>query len=363
MPEPLKNMYNPIFIGTLADAVQETLPSFDKQGFHATVLDSNWEGRELKSRMRHISHSLRAHLPDDYPQAVALLRQAALSERFKPYRFEPIIFCDFVEVYGLEHWEESIGALAQFTQQSSAEFAVRPFILQDQDRMMRQMLDWSQADNEHLRRLASEGCRPRLPWGMLLKPFMADPSPILPILENLKADSSDYVRRSVANNLNDIAKEHPQRVIHIAETWQQANQPETNWIIQHGLRTLLKKGDAQALALLGYEQSHALHIANLRLTNSEVRIGESLEFAFDIQAEGQAVLMIDYVIEYMKANGQRSPKVFKLAKKSLQAGERLTIQKRHSFRPVTTRRYYLGAHRLAIQVNGIVYASVDFELA
>lgn len=369
MAEPLKNMYNADtpFIGTLTTALKNAYPKFDSAIFLATVYDDQWEARELKARMRHITTALRAMLPDDYAAAITILREASrqLGEGFT---FVTMIFPDFVEVYGQDAWGVSIPALEQFTQQSSAEFAVRPFILRDQERMMAQMRAWAAHDSHHVRRLASEGSRPRLPWAMALPAFKADPAPILPILDALKNDESDYVRRSVANNINDIAKDNPAVVIEVLRDWQTHNTPEIAWITNHALRTLVKAGNPDALALLGYshnpDDDPTFAVENLTLTPPSIMMGDTLVFSFALASliEQPQDIMVDYIVHHMRGNGRSTPKVFKLIKRTLMPGERITINKKHSFKPITTRRYYPGTHALEIQVNGVVYAQQTFEM-
>jgi 3-methyladenine DNA glycosylase AlkC len=362
MPDALKEMYNRQFFDDLTTAFKTVYPAFDRDEFLARIYDEAWEGRALKERMRHISNVVRVTLPQEYRAALDILKQSA--PLLKQYGFQVIFFPDFVEVYGLDDWEASLPALELFTQYSSAEFAVRPFIVRDSTRMMAQMLAWARHDNQHLRRLASEGCRPRLPWAMALPDFKRDPSPILPILEQLKDDPSEYVRRSVANNLNDIAKDHPQVVIDLLRRWQTMPGENVAWITQRALRTLVKAGNAEALALLGYEGDTAITVSNLQLSATRVRIGESLAFSFDVQSASDAPqnLMIDYVIGFHKANGKRAPKVFKLSKKLIRPGEKLHIEKSHSFRRITTRVYYPGEHALSLKINGQVFGDARFVL-
>lgn len=360
MAEPLKNMFNTRLLTDLATALQSAYPAFDSAQFMRLVCDDHWEDRALKARVRHITTVLHDILPADYPIALTILREAA--PQLTGYNFETIIFPDFVEVYGVPHWDESMAALEQFTQQSTAEAAIRPFIRHDQDRGMAQMLAWSKHPNEHLRRLASEGCRPRLPWHQPLRSFIADPAPILPILDNLKNDPSEYVRRSVANNLNDIAKDHPEIVVHFLRGWQPSY--ETKRIIRHALRTLIKEGDPAALALLGYDHKTAVEVKNLIIEPAEITLGENITFAFEITSQSDAPqeLVIDYVIYFMKANGKRAPKVFKLTTKTLAPGETLILKKRHPIKPITTRQYYAGEQGLAVKINGTLFGEGTFTL-
>jgi len=364
MPEPLKNMFNQQFVDSLAQALQQVDKDFDAPRLKKAIFTAEWEARELKGRMRHITVALRALLPDDYRQALSILYEAAQSPHFDPYSYETIIFPDFVEVYGQDDWDASLPALEHFTQQSSAEFAVRPFIIQNPTRMMAQMSGWAEHENYHVRRLASEGCRPRLPWAMALPAFKSDPSPILPILEKLKSDSSAYVRRSVANNLNDIAKDNPQVVIDTLSRWKKDESAEMRWLINHALRTLVKAGRSDALAILGFASEPALDIGNFQIMPQAIRLGQAITFSLDLCSthhEPQQ-LMVDYRLHFVKANGSSTPKVFKLARKTLHPGETLTIEKKHSFKPITTRRYYPGEHAVAIQINGQILAKQTFTL-
>lgn len=363
MPEPLKNMYNETFVQNLATALANVESNFDVSAFTQSVFDDAWDNRELKQRMRHITCCLRTALSDDYGTAISILRQAALDTVLEQYTFQMMICPDFVEVYGLHDWETSITALEQFTQQSSGEFAVRSFILQDSERMMAQMRQWAQHNSHHVRRLASEGCRPRLPWAMALPHFKSDPTPILPILDMLRADESEYVRRSVANNLNDISKDNPHVVIETIAQWQQNTTKETEWVINHALRTLVKAGNAQALALLGYGEM-GVSIENFEIQPAAINMGDEIQFAFDLtsQSDTPQSLMMDYVLHFVRANGKSSAKVFKLRKVELLPQETLSIRKSHSFRPITTRRYYAGVHQLEIQVNGKRIARQEFVL-
>lgn len=363
MAEPLKNMYNATFFDDMTTAFKQVYPAFDRDGFLKQIYDDQWEGRALKDRMRHITLVLRRFLPEDYRAALDVLKGAA--PLLKQYTFHVIFFPDFVEVFGLEDWEASLPAFEMFTQYSSAEFAVRPFIIRDAPRMMRQMEAWTAHDNHHVRRLASEGCRPRLPWAMALPDFKRDPSPILPVLDKLKDDPSEYVRRSVANNLNDIAKDNPDVVIDVLRRWSGDATPEVEWIIQRSLRTLVKDGHAEALGLLGFGDGAQIAVKALPLSADSVRMGESLTFGFEIasQADEPQDLMIDYVVYFMKANGKRAPKVFKLSKRQIQPGETLHIQKKHAFKEITTRTYYPGEHAIALKVNGQEFEGLSFNLS
>jgi 3-methyladenine DNA glycosylase AlkC len=363
MPEALKEtLYPRKAIVDLGIAFRDVYPAFDVNAFLARVYDGRWESLELKERMRQVTLALAAGLPDDYRTALGIIRKAAPAVR--KHVWLTLSFCDFVEVYGLEDWDASLPALEEFTQLGSAEFAVRPFIQRDPERMLAQMTRWAEHDSEDVRRLASEGSRPRLPWGINLPAFQADPSPLLPILERLKADESESVRRSVANNLNDISKDNPQFVLDVLRRWAEHDTAEIRWVIRHALRTLIKAGDAGALALLGYDTPQ-IAIRELTLEPKSVPVGGSLSFSFVIESHSDTPqeLMIDYVIHLVRARGKRSAKVFKLSKRTLQPGEALTISRNHSFAPISTRRYYPGEHALELQINGRQYQRREFMLA
>jgi 3-methyladenine DNA glycosylase AlkC len=358
----LKDMFNEQSVIALADAVRRQYPTFDREAFAAGVFDDGWKARELKERMRHITTVLHDFLPADYHTSLDVLRQVLAS--LEGHGFVKMVFPDYVEVYGLDDWGGAISALEEFTQQISAEFAIRPFIVRYQDRTMAQMLTWARHPHPKVRRLASEGCRPRLPWGIALPALKADPAPILPILEELKHDESDSVRRSVANNLNDISKDNPDVVLDVLRRWQADGTEQVRWITGHALRTLVKKGDPQALELLGYPRDPDIVVHNVAIQPECIQIGEKVTLTFDIESRSdqEQQLIIDYVVHHVRANGQRSPKVFKLAKKTLQPTQVLHISKVHSFAPVTTRRYYPGQHAIEPKINGKLHQQVEFVL-
>ncbi|MCA9890935.1 MAG: hypothetical protein KC546_21305, partial [Anaerolineae bacterium] len=216
-------------------------------------------------------------------------------------------------------------------------------------------------ENEHVRRLASEGCRPLLPWNIRLNQFVKDPTPILPILETLKADDSLYVRKSVANNLNDLSKNHPDLVLDIAERWYGDNE-HTNWIVKHALRTLLKKGNQRALSIFGFGDVDDVTISKLTVTPDLIAIGDDLFFSFDLllKADQTKKLRLEYAIHYVKANGSRSKKVFQISEREVTPNTSHTIKSKQSFRNMTTRKHYPGQHKIEILVNGISKAQAAF---
>jgi 3-methyladenine DNA glycosylase AlkC len=359
----LKNMFNEQSVGALADAMVAEYAAFHRDVFVARVFEGEWANLELKARMRHITTILHDYLPDDYRTSLRVLRGALL--RLGDFGFEKMVFPDYVEVYGLDDWEASIAALEEFTQHVSAEFAIRPFIARYQDRTMAKMLEWTGHEHPSVRRLASEGCRPRLPWAMALPALKADPSPILPILDRLRQDGSESVRRSVANNLNDISKDNPSVVIALLQRWRADDGDEVRAVMSHALRTLLKQGDPDALALLGYASDPDIAVRNVSVEPDVVSMGGSVTFSFDVESlgDGPQNLMIDFVVHFVKANGKSSPKVFKLSKKTLQLGQALQVNKKVSFAPITTRKYYPGEHAIQPKINGKLFQSVSFRLS
>jgi len=359
MSNLLKNRYSPAYVKQLAAAVSAVWPRFDTTGYAQAVLGNGWAGLELKQRMRRLSSTLHRFLPMPYARQIAVLEKAA-----PPFGgFEAMLFPDFVEQFGLDNFDTSVRALEWFTQFSSSEFAVRPFIVRYHARMMVVMRKWALHDNEHVRRLASEGCRPRLPWGMGLPEFKRDPAPVLPILDALKADPSDYVRRSVANNLNDIAKDHPEVVLGVARRWLGTNKL-TDALVKHACRTLLKRGDKRALALFGYRRTTGVKVTGLRLSPTKLCIGEDLRFQFAVAhgARRPTALRLEYAVDFVKASRRTSRKVFKIAEGVFAPGKPRAFDRRHPFRDFTTRKHHPGEHRLSILVNGEVSAEGSLML-
>ncbi|MHA6488214.1 DNA alkylation repair protein [Bacillus cabrialesii] len=353
----LKEVYNEELIFKLIHRIMESYPDFNKDKFEEQLLQEDWPELALKERMRRITASLYETLPKHYGEALAILRNAA--PHFKG--LSGILFPDYVEQYGLAHWEESIKALEYFTHYSTSEFAVRPFLLLDQEKMIAQLLTWSEHKNEHVRRLASEGSRPRLPWGKSIPALKSDPSPVLPILEKLMQDESLYVRKSVANSLNDISKTHPHLLKKIADQWH-GTHPYTDWIIKHAYRTLLKKGDKQALQLFGYENADSIQLHDLTCQSSRIAIGENLEFSFYIHSERDQKVRIEYAIDFIKARGQRHQKVFKISETNIRKNETKSYTRIQSFKDLTTRKHYKGIHTLSVIINGEVKDSLNFQV-
>jgi len=357
VPEPLKNIYSRQVVSGYAKAIAGCDRRFNVEDCLRKVFDRAWAARELKDRMHHIARCLYEGMSGDYPDKIRILM--TIAPQFNGLAC--LVFPDIVEQYGIQHLEVSIKALECFTPMGSSEFAVRPFIIQYPEQMMKQMEKWSRSKNEHVRRLASEGCRPRLPWAIALPDFKRDPSPVLPVLERLRTDPSEYVRRSVANNLNDISKDHPALVLKIAARWLR-EKPETLKLVKHACRTQLKKGDKNAMALFGYDDRVAVKVSDLRMESNRVNIGGVVAFSFTITVpkNASALLRIEYAIDYMKSRGQHGRKVFKITERTFSGTEHIT--RKHRVHDLTTRVHYPGRHHVYVIVNGKHMAAASFEL-
>jgi len=343
----------------LANAIAEVYPDFNSSEFCDMVLDADWAERELMQKKRHITLSLKTYLPDVYLHAIHILEQ--ITHHFKG--FIALSFSDYAEYYGGNDWYDSLTALARFTRSCSSEFGVRSFLDQDPVRTMEYFYRWAEDENQHIRRLASEGCRPRLPWGMALPKFKKDPSLILPILEKLKSDPEEYVRRSVANNLNDISKDHPGLVLELCNKWK-GQSPETDRLIKHACRTMLKAGNKQALLLFGYGNPDRLNVLDFTLGCSAIQIGDQLNFSFLLanHSENIQTVRLEYRIHYMKSGGKTSAKIFQISEGKFAPGEH-RISKKQAFTNFTTRTHFSGEHRIEIVVNGETKAERHFMLS
>ncbi|HTT11657.1 MAG TPA: DNA alkylation repair protein [Burkholderiaceae bacterium] len=351
MAELLKHRFSKTFVGALAAAIARAEPHFDAAGFQRAVLGAGWPRLELKQRMRRISETLHRFLPGDYPRQLAVL--CRIAPAFSG--LEAMSFPDFVAEYGLDDFARSVAALELFTPYSSSEFAVRPFIVRHGDRMLAEIARWARHPDQHVRRLASEGARPRLPWAMALPRFKEDPRPLLPILEALRSDPSEYVRRSVANNLNDIGKDHPDLLRQIAGRWHGQSR-ETDRLLQHACRTLLKRGDQRALRLFGHDDAVPVVVGAFKLGAQRIPIGSDLAFAFTVRAARDTKARIEYAIDFVKSDGGTRRKVFQIGVKALTSGTALSIARKHRFRDFTTRKHYPGRHTITIVVNGVARA-------
>jgi 3-methyladenine DNA glycosylase AlkC len=362
----LKDIYSESFFNNFSDVVIEVIPAFDKLQFSKLIFDQNWQSKELKDRMRHTSFVLSHFFPKDFKKTATLieniikqLRQQKITESSLEFMFFP----DYIEKYGIDHYDVSVKLMEFVTQFTSCEYAVRPFIIKYGDKMITQMHQWSLHENVHVRRLASEGIRPRLPWAIAIPTLKKDPAGILPLLENLKNDPSEYVRRSVANNLNDITKDHPHIVLKIAKQWKGISK-ETDALIKHASRTLLKQGNKEILKYYGLHDNTKIEVTHFKIKTPKVKIGDYLSFSFSIKNSGnkEKSLRIEYAIHYLLKNGQHYKKVFKISERQIAKNESLHFEKRHSFKLITTRKYYPGQHKISVIINGQELKTGKFEL-
>jgi len=303
MAEAWKNKLNHDTVSGFAKAIKLVYSPFKVNEFVKSTVDETWEDLELMARGRKVTVGMREFLPKDYSETLSIMDKviAVCDPFFK------MCMPDYIEMYGQDEadWDLSMRGLELYTQYASSEFAVRPFIIKHEKRMMEQMYVWSKHENEHVRRLSSEGCRPALPWGQALNSFKKDPSPILPILEQLKTDPSEYVRKSVANNINDISKTHPELITKLAISWYGKND-RTDWIVKHGCRTLLKKGNRDVLAIFGYHDVDSVVVNDFALNKKSVSIGEDIDFSFSILSKEATKVRLEYGIDYVKSNGKRN---------------------------------------------------------
>ncbi|HEY8933025.1 MAG TPA: DNA alkylation repair protein [Rariglobus sp.] len=359
MSSALKDMFDAALYRSLAAELAALSPAFDSNRFLDHTL-TGLTSRELMDRMRRTSTGVALALPIPYREQLDVLR--ALAPRIG-HGFIGIFLSDFVAQHGLAHPTLSLDALRFFTRFGSAEFAIRPFIERDPAGTLAVLRTWANDADEHVRRLASEGSRPRLPWGARLQFLVADPSPTLPILSALRADPSLYVRKSVANHLNDIAKDHPDIALDFVSTWDRNHAP-TAWIVRHALRTLIKRGHPRALALLGAGDAPKLDAA-FTVTPKRIHLGDTVTLVATLTstARRSQSLLIDYVVHYARASGKASEKVFKWKQLDVAPGEKLTLTKRQLIRDFSTRRHHAGRHRVELQINGRRLAESAFTLS
>lgn len=369
--EPFKNWVNKKTITIMAQVFKRLDPLFKEDEFikKATF---KLNSLELKARTLQVAHTLYSFLPQDFSQACYLI-QKSLSEPLQDKisgsehneqgigGWSTMILADYVALYGQDHLEVAINTLQQITRRGSAEFAIRHFLLSQQDKTLALLKAWVNHPDHHVRRLVSEGTRPRLPWGFQLPSFIENPRPLIPLLKALKDDESEYVRRSVANNLNDIAKDHPDLVCQLTQEWMNLDDKNSVRLFRHACRTLLKKDYAPALALFGYTKPKVQNLT-FSLSHRSIKIGDSLELALSFTSQVKQDLMIDYVVHHQKANGKTAPKVFKWRKQAPLKHDELVLSKKHSFKPVTTRVYYPGIHLIDVKINGETVAQQSFEL-
>jgi 3-methyladenine DNA glycosylase AlkC len=364
------HLFNATKLELLSLPIQNAFPEFQTKNFQEEVLEA-FPKLELKERIAHIRECLKKYLPQNYQVAVNILLAALpkpLDENLTDDDFGDFIYApyhDFVAHYGCssEYLYFSLDALKEMTKRFSAEDAIRYFINKFPKETLKTLTEWSKENNYHVRRLCSEGTRPKLPWSQKINIKATDP---LPILLQLYADPTRYVTRSVANHLNDIAKNGPELVLDTLKIWKKsANQKssEMDFIVKHSLRTLVKNGHPEALKLLGIGNSEGITLSELTF-EKEVEIGNALSFSFNLITTNQKNVIVDYIVHFQSKLGTlTNKKVFKLQTFEMAANELYCISKRHFFKAnMTTRQLYAGLHKIEIQVNGKVFSSFSFDL-
>lgn len=354
----LKEIFNRERLRHIARETAAVWPQFDGKRF-TKLATSGLDDLGIMQRMRQTAVSLHETLPEDFPKALAILKE--LAPRIG-HGFASITLPEFVALYGQNHFKSSLNALKFFTRFGSSEFAVRHFLLADFDRTITVMRSWADDGNEHVRRLASEGSRPRLPWSFQLKNLIADPSPTAPILDALKADPSLYVRKSVANHLNDIGKDHPDRLIEHVSGWDRDDR-QTAWVVRHALRTLIKKGEPRALALIGTTGKADIRVDAFSVEPARIKLGDRITTKAKLVSTSKTPqrLVIDYAVHYPKKSGI-SRKVFKLKETELLPGNHCDVSISQTVKDFTTRKHNTGFHKMELMVNGEVVAQSGFQL-
>ena len=358
LPAQLKDWFDETRFRQLARELAAVAPRFDTEVFLQLTLDGLGT-RSLMQRLQQCAVAADAALPGAYRQKVGVLKK--LAPRVG-HDFVAIFLSDFVARFGADDFDFSLEALRFFTRFGSAEFAVRPFIAAEPERAFAALSEWTRDPHEAVRRLASEGARPRLPWGLQLRELVRDPRPCAVLLEALKDDPSASVRRSVANHLNDISKDHPEWVLDLLETWD-LDRESQGWIARHACRTLIKRGHPRALRLFGFGAAPQVE-ATLSLQPARLRLGERLGLRAELRSRSARPqrLAVDYVIHYVKARGPAFEKVFKWTVLDLPARGEAVLEKSQLLRDFTTRKHHPGQHRVELQVNGARLAAADFLL-
>lgn len=353
-----KDQLSPAVVERLGSEIGAAWDGFDTATFTDLATDG-LEGRELKARVELIAQALGATMPDKPVDADRVVRSALDAGGLEGWSSLPVNSYVASSMIG----QPTIGLplLAALTPRFSAEFAIRFFIDAQPDVTMAQLGEWVEHPDEHVRRLVTEGTRPRLPWAPILRRFVTDPSPALELLDRLFDDPSEYVRRSVANHLNDISKDHPGLAVETAARWAPQS-THGDFVARHGLRSLVKRGDQSALRLLGFEPDASIELVDLTCTPAAITIGESVTIGFGLRATPPTRVAVDYVVAYQGVNGRKAGKVFKLAVRDLPAAELVSFERRHRFEHVSIRRIRPGPHRIEIQVNGRVLAGIEVDI-
>ncbi len=357
MASQLKDQFGESAPRAIAAMIRSVHGEFPHDAFLADVREG-YGPLSLTQRGFHIAAALRKHLPEEYPRAVRILLESAsqphehrASGGMAAFLYMPHLF--FVAQHGLDHFEESMRAQHALTQLFTAEYSIRAYLDRHPERTLALLHEWTRDPSEHVRRLVSEGTRPRLPWAPRLRAFQQDPRPVIELLELLKDDPSLYVRRSVANNLNDIGKDHPRLLVATAKRWLRGATPERRWIVNHALRSAVKRADAGALGALGYGGKADVAVRKVSIAPARARIGGSVSISFVLINElpRRQRVMADLVVHFVKARGTGA-KTFKLKAMDLAPRGSVTLGKKVALKQLTTRKHYPGVHRVEALLNG-----------
>jgi 3-methyladenine DNA glycosylase AlkC len=357
--EPLKHFFDARLVDRMALSFDD--PRFDAKKFRAMAKRGLTE-LELLDRGRHLARALAASLPDRYSDAIEIImasldRPIDRSSSMATFFYFP--HCMYVAERGLDDFELSMAAQHALTQRFTCEASIRPFLERHRERTLATLTEWATDESEHVRRLVSEGTRPRLPWAPRVSWIIDDPAPGLELIERLKDDPSEYVRRSVANHLNDIAKDHPDLVIEVARRWMS---PPRAKLVRHALRTLIKRGDRRALAILGLTDAPPELTVRGKITPARAPIGDHVSIEVELVSKSSARVMIDLVVHYVKADGTTRPKVFKWRELDLEAGTTHRLKRKLSLVQRSTRTHRPGEHRVQIQIQGTPFDVGRFRI-
>jgi 3-methyladenine DNA glycosylase AlkC len=368
--EQLKTFFSPALVKRLGSTLAGAAPSFRERAFVRTASDG-LEELELLGRARHIAGAMAKHLPAPYPSALEALLQSLgpeyerdelLGVGMGPFFYMPHTI--FVAEQGLAHFDLSLRALYELTKRFTAEFSIRAFLASDPERTMRTLSRWAKDKNAHVRRLVSEGTRLRLPWGTRVAWLDQHPERVIELLELLKDDPSPMVRRSVANNLNDIGRVHSSLAFRVCGDWLEGASAERKALVSHALRTAIKRAEPKALALLGYGKKPRVRVKDVRIEPPRVAIGEKVQIEFVIESTSafSQDLLVDLTVEFVKATGRVAPKVFKLGRVVLPKGGSAKFARKVSLAVHTTRKPNPGSHGVGILLNGARLSLGQFEV-
>jgi 3-methyladenine DNA glycosylase AlkC len=356
----LKQFFSPALVRRLADDVGRVHAAFDRRAF-VTAACAGLARLELLDRGRHISRALARHLPPDYPAAIDVLLASLgpehagdelLGAGMAPFFYLPHTL--FVAEHGLAHFDVSMRAQYELTKRFSAETSIRPYIAHAPERTLAVLARWARDRNAHVRRLVSEGTRLRLPWAARVPWLDTHPDRVLALLELLKDDPATLVRRSVANNLNDLGKLHPDLLMRTCAAWLEGASADRRALIEHALRSAVKRGEAAALRLLGYGGKAAVAVEDVRFDPPRVAIGGRVAMTLALRSRSRQPqsLLVDVAVHFVKARGHAAPKVFKLKRVELRPGQRLALSTAFSLAVHTTRVPRPGRHAVDVIING-----------